>query len=106
MSRVVRKPAFRICENEGADQLGGDHEADQSLCFRYTNGTIPLLPKFEISSLYPSSMALQLDLCGPENRFSHNEVHIRAYNQYHRYILLNAQPKKNNLCHLSGVESG
>ena len=30
----------------------------------------------------------------PENRFSHNEVHIRAYNQYHRYILLNAQPKK------------
>ena len=29
MNRVVIKPAFRICENEGADQLGGDHEADQ-----------------------------------------------------------------------------
>ena len=23
MSRIVRKPAFRICESKGADQLGG-----------------------------------------------------------------------------------
>ena len=64
MSRFVIKPAFRICENEGADQLGGDHEADQSLCFRYTDSTIPLFHKSEISSLYLSSMASQLDLCG------------------------------------------
>ena len=27
------------------------NEADQRLCFRYTNSTIPLLPKSEISSL-------------------------------------------------------
>ena len=26
-------------------------EADQRLCFRYTDSTIPLLPKSEISSL-------------------------------------------------------
>ena len=47
MSRVVRKPAFCICENNGAEQ----NLADQRLCFRYTDSTIPLLPKSEISSL-------------------------------------------------------
>ena len=51
MSLVVRKPAFCICENKDADQLRGDREADQRLCFRYTESTIPLLPKSEISSL-------------------------------------------------------
>ena len=47
----VRKPAFCICENKDADQLCGNREADQRLCFRYTDSTIPLLPKSEISSL-------------------------------------------------------
>ena len=51
VSRVVRKPAFCICENKDADQLRGDREADQRLCFRYTDSTILLLPKSEISSL-------------------------------------------------------
>ena len=51
MSRVVRKPALCICENKDADQLGGNHEADQRLCFCYTDSTIPLLPKCKISSL-------------------------------------------------------
>ena len=51
MSRVVRKPAFCICENKDAYQLRGNREADQRLCFRYTDSTIPLLPKSEISSL-------------------------------------------------------
>ena len=50
MSRVVRKLAFCICENKGADQLRGDREADQRLCFRYTDSKIPLLSKSEISS--------------------------------------------------------
>ena len=50
MSRVVRKPAFCICENKDADQLRGNREADQRLCFRYTDTTIPLLSKSEISS--------------------------------------------------------
>ena len=59
MSHVMRKPAFCICENKGADQLRGNHEADQRLCFRYTDSTIPLLPKPEISSLYPSSLDVQ-----------------------------------------------
>ena len=59
LSRVVRKPAFCICENKDADQLRGNREADQRLCFRYTDSIIPLLPKSEISSLYPSSVVVQ-----------------------------------------------
>ena len=51
MSLVIRKPYICICENKDADQLRSIREADQRLCFRYTDSTIPLLPKFEISSL-------------------------------------------------------
>ena len=53
MSLGMRKPAFCICENKDADQLRGNRnrEADQRLCFRYTDSTIPLLPKSGISSL-------------------------------------------------------
>ena len=51
MSRVVRKPAFCICENKDADQLRGSREADQRLRFRYIETTIPLLSMYEISSL-------------------------------------------------------
>ena len=59
----MRKPAFCICENKEADQLCGDREADQRLCFRYTDSTITVLPKYEISSLLPSSVAVQPGLC-------------------------------------------
>ena len=51
MSRVMRKPAFLICENKDVDKLRGDREADQRLCFRYIDSTIPLLSKSEISIL-------------------------------------------------------
>ena len=51
VSLVMRKPAFCICENKDADQLRGNREADQRLCFRFIDSTIPLLPKSEISSL-------------------------------------------------------
>ena len=46
-----RFPAFCICENKDADQLRGNREADQRLCFRYIDSAIPLVPKYEISSL-------------------------------------------------------
>ena len=49
-SLVMRKPVLCMCENKDADQLRGNREADQHLCFRYTDSTIPLLPKSEISS--------------------------------------------------------
>ena len=51
LGRVVRKPAFCICENKDADQLCGNLEADQRRCFRYIDSTIPILLKYEISSL-------------------------------------------------------
>ena len=50
MSFVMGKPAFCICENKDADQLRCNQEADQRLCFHYIDSTIPLLPKYEISS--------------------------------------------------------
>ena len=31
----MRNPTFCICENKDADQLRGNREADQRLCFRY-----------------------------------------------------------------------
>ena len=59
----MRKQAFCICENKDADQLRSNREADQRLCFRYIASTIPLLPKYKISSLYPSSVFAQPGLC-------------------------------------------
>ena len=59
----MRKPAFCICENKDADQLRGNREADQRLCFRFLESTMHLLSKYEISSLYSSSMAVQPGLC-------------------------------------------
>ena len=44
------KPGFCICENKDADQLRSNCAADQRLCFRYIDTTIPLLSKSEISS--------------------------------------------------------
>ena len=42
MSRLMEKPTICICENKDADQLRGNREADQRLCFRFTDSTIPL----------------------------------------------------------------
>ena len=41
------KPTICIGENKDADQLRGNREADHRLCFRYSDSTIPLLPKSE-----------------------------------------------------------
>ena len=57
------KPTICIGENKGADQLRSNCEADQRLCFRYTDSTIPLLSKSKISSFYPSSLTAQTVLC-------------------------------------------
>ena len=59
----MRKPTFCICENKDAAQLRGNCEADQRLCFRCIDSTIPLLSKSEISRLRPSSVAVEPGLC-------------------------------------------
>ena len=63
ISHVMRKPDFCLCENRAADQLRSNCEADQRLCFRYSDSTISLLPKSGISSFWPSSVLVQLGLC-------------------------------------------
>ena len=45
------KNVFLYMRKKDADQLRGDREADQRLCFRYTDSTIPLLSDSEISCL-------------------------------------------------------
>ena len=47
----MRKPVLCIYESKDADQLRGNREADQRLCFPYMDSTIPLLPISEILSL-------------------------------------------------------
>ena len=51
MSHIMRKTAFYTYENKEADQLWGNRTADQHLCLRYIDITIPVQPKSEISSL-------------------------------------------------------
>ena len=48
--------------NKGTDQLCSNCTADQHLCFRYTDSTIPLLSRFKICSLLPSCVIVQPDL--------------------------------------------
>ena len=80
----MRKPAFCICKNKDADQLCGSREADQCLCFRYTDSTIPLLPKSEIfqnfkplATFCGSTARFVSDpVRNPEDRFFHNEAHM------------------------------
>ena len=50
-------------ENKDADQLRGNREADQRLCFRYTDSTFPplLIPKF--SRFWVSSVTVHAGLC-------------------------------------------
>ena len=76
----MRKPDFTQCKNKGAYQLRDNCAADQHLCFRYIDSTIPLLPKFEISSLNQSSEAVQPGFCRTwskttENRFCRDATH-------------------------------
>ena len=53
MSHVMRKLDICICENKDADQLRGNREADQRLCFRYTDIVQSLF--FLYSKFQPSS---------------------------------------------------
>ena len=80
----MRKLAFCKCENKDADQLRGYREADQHLCFRYTDSKIPPLPKsenFKFLAIFSHCAALFLsDLVrNPEDGFSHNEAQIKPF---------------------------
>ena len=79
----MRKPDFCICENKDTDKLRGNREADQRLCFRYSDSTTPLLliRNFKPLAIFCRSTAWFVsDLVGnPEDRFSHNEAQFMRY---------------------------
>ena len=52
LSHLMGKPTICMGENKDADQLRGNRETDQRLCFRYSDSTIPLNPKFQASSSF------------------------------------------------------
>ena len=59
MSHLMGKPTICISENKDqirSDQLCGNREADQRLCFRYSVSTIPILLKSEISGRFVSEL--------------------------------------------------
>ena len=71
----MRKPGFCLSENKGADKLRGDREADQRLCFRYTDSTISVVPKmrnFELLAFHSDSTDRFVSnrVGTPEDRFS------------------------------------
>ena len=59
----MRIPDSCLWENKGADQLRSNCEADQRLCFRHTDSTIPPILLFKISSFYPAAVLVQLSMC-------------------------------------------
>ena len=78
----MRKSVFCICENKDADQLRGNCEADQRLCFHCTDSTIP-------SSLIRNFKALAISCCctarfvrglvgNPKDRFSQKEAQMKC----------------------------
>ena len=76
----MRKQAFCICESKDADQLRGNREADQRLCFR--SWKVQYL-YFQIRNFKPLAIfcgctaRFESDLVGnPEHQFSHNEAHM------------------------------
>ena len=83
LSLCVRKPTICMGENKDADQLRGNREADQRLCFRYTYSTFPplLIPKF--SRFWVSSVTVQAGLC-----WTWSETQIVGF-VMHRLICVN-----------------
>ena len=88
MSRVVRKPAFCICENKDADQLAVTAKLISAFVFAtwIVQFLFYLNPKFQASShlLWLYSPVCVRPGRKPEGRFSHNEAHLCQY----RYCLV------------------
>ena len=63
LSLCVRKPTICMGENKDADQLRGNREADQRLCFRYTDSTFPPLLISKFSRSWLSCVTVQAGLC-------------------------------------------
>ena len=82
-------------KNKDADQLRGNREADQRLCFRYTDSTFPplLIPKF--SRFWVSSVTVQAGLC-----WTWSETQIVGF-VMHRLNSYEPHHEKNTTCCIS-----
>ena len=74
----MRKPAFCIYKNNGADSLHGNRAADLYLSFRFIDSTIPLLPNSKPLAIFYGCTALFVsDLVGnPKDMFYSDAAHI------------------------------
>ena len=82
----MRKTAFCLCKNNGADQPCGSCAGDQHLCFSYMyiDNTIPLLSEpLPIFSCCTAQFVSDL-VDNPEDKFSHNVAYM--YNELCLYI--------------------
>ena len=59
LSRVKRNPVFHMRKQRHIFAALRVNAADQRLCDRYIDSTIPILPKSEIASLNPASVDVQ-----------------------------------------------
>ena len=82
------KPTSCIGENKDADQLRGNREADQRLCFRYTDSTITT--KFHASSCL-------LLLCSPVCVGPVRKPHCWFSHEVAHFIRRNEQNNKDNV---------
>ena len=100
MSLRMGKPTICIGENKGADQLCSNCTADQRLCFRYSDSTIPplLIPK--ISSFYPAFVTVQPGLC-----LTWSETQMVVFST-HRLIFVFVFPKPADVSHGPGAVWG
>ena len=57
----MRKPTICICENKDADQLRGNSEADQRLCFRYSDSKNLFL--FDLNLKFQASSSFMFQTC-------------------------------------------
>ena len=83
MSRLLRTPTLCMCENIGADQLRGDSESDQRICFRHTTRIVQ--SPFFVNTKFHASSCLLLWLYSPvcaqpgqkpQRWFSYEAAHI------------------------------
>ena len=80
----MKRTAFCIVKSTGTDKLSYG-TADQCLCFRYSDSTIPLLSVVYISeiSICGSTAQFVLDVVGnPKDRFSHDLAHFILRHYY------------------------
>ena len=87
------KTDLSLCGNKGADQLCINCTADQRLCFRYSDSTIPILVKSEILNFYTSLVTAQAGLC---------QTHLKSLRPV---FSRRGSPLSNLMIHLFGFDA-